>query len=73
MKKSLAEVQSQRDALIEEAKLQPKIGCFTPQPPSGLMNGHQVLQEMDVRQYSELSTEAPKRELSTEEEMRLAL
>jgi hypothetical protein len=72
MKRSLAEVQSQRDAAIEQAKLQPKTDCFTLQPPSGELNGHQMLQEMDVGQYSELSNEAPKRELSTEE-MRLAL
>jgi hypothetical protein len=72
MKRSLAEAQSQRDAAIEQAKLQPKMDCFTLRPPSGELNGYQMLQEMDVGQYSELSNEAPKRELSTEE-MRLAL
>jgi hypothetical protein len=47
MKRSLVEVQSQRDAAIEQAKLQPKIDCFTLQSPSGELNGHQMLQEMD--------------------------
>ena len=70
MKKSLAEAQSQRDAVIEQAKLQPKMDYFMPphqagQPPSGVLNGYQVPHEMEVGQYSELSNEAPKGELGT--------
>jgi uncharacterized protein HemX len=71
MKKSLAEVQGQRDAAIEQVKQQPKMDYFTtPDQTSQLSYGaqyvHQNPQEMEVSQYNELSNEAPERELSTE-------
>jgi len=71
MKKSLAEVQGQRDAAIEQVKQQPKMDYFTtPDQASQLSYGaqyvHQNPQEMEVSQYNELSNEAPERELSTE-------
>jgi uncharacterized protein HemX len=69
MEKSLAEVQGQRDAAIEQVKQQPKMDYFTPPyQATQLSDGvqHQRPQEMDVRQYNELSNEAPERELSTE-------
>jgi hypothetical protein len=80
IQKSLAEVQGQRDAAIEQieqvkqvkqVKQQPKMDYFTPpdqasQQSYGAKYGHQWPQEMDVGQYSELSSETPERELSTE-------
>jgi hypothetical protein len=71
MEKSLAEVQGQRDAAIEQVRQQPKMDYFPPpdqasQLSYGAQHVHQRPQEMDVGQYNELSSEAPERELSTE-------
>ena len=68
MKKSLAEAQGQRDAAVEQVKVQPKMDYSTPPPQAGqpFYGVHQKPQEMDVRQYSELGSEAPGGELSTE-------
>lgn len=68
MKKSLAEAQGQRDAVVEQVKVQPKMDYSTPPPQAGqpFYGVHQKPQEMDVGQYSELGSEAPGGELSTE-------
>ena len=71
MKKSLTEAQGQRDAAVEQVKVQPKMDHLTPPPqgsqsPHGVPHGRQTPQEMEVNQYSELSGGTPKRELSTE-------